>query len=213
MIPKVSPWKKDTVADLTDMLNKGGTIAVIDIHGVPAGAMLGMRAELRSTMSIQVAKKRLMKLAWEAAGNDFADLEALYSSAVQPALVQTDMNSFEVFTELKKTEAGRAAKPGDVAPYDIVVEKMDTGMPPGPIVGELNSVGIPAKIMKGSVQIQKKVTILQEGEVFEGDLGLMLSKIGINPIVTGLRLCGTIEDGTRFEPATLDSTMSNSRPT
>ena len=204
MIPKVAPWKKDTVSDLTDMLKKGGTIAVIDIHGVPAGAMLGMRAGLRSTMNIQVAKKRLMKLAWEAAGNDFADLEALYSSAVQPALLQTDMNSFEVFSELKKTEAGRAAKAGDVAPYDIVVEKMDTGMPPGPIVGELNSVGIPAKIMKGSVQIQKKVTILNEGEVFEGDLGLMLSKIGINPIVTGLRLCGTIEDGTRFEPSTLD---------
>ena len=61
MIPKVAPWKKDTVSDLTDMLKKGGTIAVIDIHGVPAGAMLGMRAGLRSTMNIQVAKKRLMK--------------------------------------------------------------------------------------------------------------------------------------------------------
>jgi len=204
LIPKVSPWKNDTVASLTDMLNKGGTFAVIDIHGVPAGAMLGMRAGLRSNMNIQVAKKRLMKLAWEATGNDFSDLEELYSSAVQPALVQTDMNSFEVFTELKKTEAGRAAKPGDTAPHDIVVEKMDTGMPPGPIVGELNSVGIPAKIMKGSVQIQKQVTVLKEGEVFEGDLGMMLSKIGINPIVTGLRLCGTIEDGTRFEPTTLD---------
>tara|TARA_A200000159_G_scaffold145156_1_gene150575 strand:- start:192 stop:1202 length:1011 start_codon:yes stop_codon:yes gene_type:complete len=204
LIPKVSPWKKDTVASLTDMLSKGGTLAVIDIHGVPAGAMLGMRANLRSSMSIQVAKKRLMKLAWEATGNDFSDLEELYSSAVQPALVQTDMNSFEVFSELKKTEAGRAAKPGDVAPHDIIVEKMNTGMPPGPIVGELNSVGIPAKIVKGSVEIQKKVTVLNEGEVFEGDLGLMLSKIGINPIVTGLRLCGTIEDGTRFEPATLD---------
>ena len=204
MIPKVSPWKRDTVSSLTDMLNNGGTFAVIDIHGVPAGAMLGMRAGLRSSMNIQVAKKRLMKLAWEAAGNDFADLESLYSSAVQPALVQTDMNSFEVFTELKKTEAGRAAKPGDVAPHDIIVEKMDTGMPPGPIVGELNSVGIPAKIMKGSVQIQKQVTILKEGDVFEGDLGMMLSKIGINPIVTGLRLCGTIEDGTSFKPETLD---------
>jgi large subunit ribosomal protein L10 len=131
-------------------------------------------------------------------------LEELYASAVQPALVQTEMNSFEVFSELKKTEAGRAAKPGDVAPHDIIVEKMNTGMPPGPIVGELNSVGIPAKIVKGSVEIQKKVTILKEGEVFEGDLGMMLSKIGINPIVTGLRLCGTIEDGTRFKPATLD---------
>ena len=204
MIPKVASWKKDTVASLTDMLSNGGTIAVIDIHGVPADSMLGMRAGLRSKMSIQVAKKRLMKIAWEATGNNFEDLEELYSSAVQPALLQTDMSSFEVFAELKKTEAGRAGKPGDVAPHDIIVEKMDTGMPPGPIVGELNSVGIPAKIMKGSVQIQKQVTILKEGEVFEGDLGLMLSKIGINPIVTGLRLCGTIEDGTSFKPATLD---------
>ena len=186
MIPKVSPWKKDTVSDLTEMLNKGGTIAVIDIHGVPADAMLGMRAGLRSSMSIQVAKKRLMKLAWEAVGNDFSDLEALYSSAVQPALVQTEMNSFEVFSELKKTEAGRAAKPGDIAPHDIIVEKMNTGMPPGPIVGELNSVGIPAKIVKGSVEIQKKVTILKEGEVFEGDLGLMLSiRGGSNQLRSG----------------------------
>lgn len=204
MIPKVASWKKNTVSDLTEMLQNGGTLAVIDIHGVPAGAMLGMRADLRGKMSIQVAKKRLMKLAWEAAGNDFADLEELYSSAVQPALLQTDMSSFQVFSELKKTEAGRAGKPGDIAPHDIIVDKMDTGMPPGPIVGELNSVGIPAKIVKGSVQIQKKVTILKEGEEFEGDLGMMLSKIGINPIVTGLRLCGTIEDGTRFQPATLD---------
>jgi large subunit ribosomal protein L10 len=204
LIPKVASWKKDTVSSLTDMLKAGGTFAVIDIHGVPASAMLGMRDGLRSNMQIQVAKKRLMKIAWEATGNDFSDLESLYSSAVQPALVQTNMSSFEVFSELKKTEAGRAAKPGDIAPYDIVVEKMDTGMPPGPIVGDLNSVGIPAKIMKGSVQIQKTVTILKEGETFEGDLGMMLSKIGIDPIVTGLRLCGTFEDGTRFEPSTLD---------
>ena len=204
MIPKVANWKRDTVSSLSELVNGGGTLAVIDIHGVPAGAMLGMREDLRSNMNIQVAKKRLMKIAWENAGHDFTDLEELYASAVQPALVQTDMNSFEVYSELKKTEAGRAAKPGDIAPHDIIVEKMDTGMPPGPIVGELNSVGIPAKIMGGSVQIQKQTTVLKEGEVFEDDLGMMLSKIGINPIVTGLRLCGTIEDGVRFEPKTLD---------
>jgi large subunit ribosomal protein L10 len=132
-------------------------------------------------------------------------LDELFQGAIQPALVSSSsLNSFEMFTELKKTEAGRAAKEGDVAPHQIVVEKMDTGMPPGPIVGELNSVGIPAKIMGGSVQIQKRTVVLEEGEVFEGDMGMMLSKIGINPIVTGLRLCGTIEDGTRFQPTTLD---------
>lgn len=205
MIPKVMSWKKDTVSDLVDLLNSGDTIAVIDIHGVPAGAMIGMRATLRDNMKIQVAKKRLMKLAWEQVGNESEDLDSLFQGVVQPALVSSSaMNSFEMFSELKKTEAGRAAKPGDIAPHEIVVEKMDTGMPPGPIVGDLNSVGIPAKIMGGSVQIQKRTVILKEGDVFEGEMGMMLSKIGINPIVTGLRLCGTLEGGTVFAPSTLD---------
>ena len=52
------PWKKDTVADLVSLLKSGDTIAVIDIHGVPAGAMIGMRKDLRGSMKIQVAKKR-----------------------------------------------------------------------------------------------------------------------------------------------------------
>ncbi|MBT4920225.1 MAG: 50S ribosomal protein L10 [Euryarchaeota archaeon] len=205
MIPKVMSWKKDTVSDLLGLLNSGETLAVIDIHGVPAGAMIGMRATLRDNMKIQVAKKQLMRLAWEQAGNNSEDLDSLFQGVVQPALVSSStMNSFEMFSELKKTEAGRAAKPGDIAPHEIVVEKMDTGMPPGPIVGDLNSVGIPAKIMGGSVQIQKRTVILKEGDVFEGEMGMMLSKIGINPIVTGLRLCGTLEGGTVFAPSTLD---------
>tara|TARA_B110000444_G_scaffold260811_1_gene309343 strand:+ start:8581 stop:9600 length:1020 start_codon:yes stop_codon:yes gene_type:complete len=205
LIPKVVSWKKDTVSDLVALLKSGDTIAVIDIHGVPAGAMIGMRTTLRDNMKIQVAKKQLMRLAWEQAGNDSENLETLFQGVIQPALVSSSsMNSFELFSELKKTEAGRAAKPGDIAPHEIVVEKMDTGMPPGPIVGDLNSVGIPAKIMGGSVQIQKRTVILKEGDVFEGEMGMMLSKIGINPIVTGLRLCGTLEGGTVFAPTTLD---------
>ena len=144
-------------------------------------------------------------IAWERAGFEDSNLNELFEGAIQPALVSSsNLNSFELFTELKKTEAGRAAKEGDVAPHQIVVEKMDTGMPPGPIVGDLNSVGIPAKIMGGSVQIQKRTVVLEAGDVFEGDMGMMLSKIGINPIVTGLRLCGTLEGGTLFAPSTLD---------
>ncbi|MDG1548730.1 MAG: 50S ribosomal protein L10, partial [Candidatus Poseidoniaceae archaeon] len=205
MIPKVMPWKKDTVNDLVDLLKSGETLAVIDIHGVPAGAMIGMRKDLRNSMKIQVAKKQLMKIAWDQCGYKAEQLEKLFEAAIQPALVSSaSLNSFSLFTELKKTEAGRAAKPGDIAPHQIVVEKMDTGMPPGPIVGDLNSVGIPAKIMGGSVRIQKRTVVLEEGDVFEGEMGMMLSKIGINPIVTGLKLCGTMENGTMFEPATLD---------
>jgi large subunit ribosomal protein L10 len=180
-------------------------VAIIDIHGVPAGSMLGMRKSLRDNMTIEVAKKQLMRRAWTDAGGELEQLEELFTGAVQPALVQSSsLSSFEMYSELKKTEAGRAAKPGDIAPYDIVVEKQDTGMAPGPIVGELNSVDIPAKIMKGSVHIAKTTTVLKEGEVFEGDLGMLLAKVGVEPIVTGLRLCGTLEDGVVFSPTALD---------
>ena len=61
-----------------------------------------------------------MRIAWEQAGKDLDVLEQLFDGAIQPALVSTaDYNSFEVFSELKKTEAGRAAKPGDIASEDI----------------------------------------------------------------------------------------------
>ena len=122
-----------------------GVLAVVDVHGIPASAMLSMRDGLRSDMRIGVAKKRLMRLAWENAGRDLDELEALLEGTVQPALVHsTTMDSFQIFRRLKETEEGRAAKPGDVAPFDIVIEKMDTGAP-GPIVGELNSVGDPGE--------------------------------------------------------------------
>ena len=103
MIPKVAPWKKDTVSSLVDKVNAGSTLAIIDIHGVPADTMINMRADLRDKMAIQVAKKRLMKLAWENAGRELSELDSLFEGAVQPALVSTQsLNSFELFTELKR---------------------------------------------------------------------------------------------------------------
>ena len=161
IIPNVRDWKRDRVADLKRQIDSGGVRAVLDVHGVPADTMLDMRAKLHGKIEVRVAKKQLMRRAWNDAGKDLDHLEELFSGAVQPALVQTDsMDSFTLFRELKITEAGRAAKPGDVAPYDIIVEAQDTGMAPGPIVGELHTVNMPAKIMGGSVHIQKTVTAL-----------------------------------------------------
>ena len=58
--------------------------------------------------------------------------------------------------------------------------------------------------MGGSVQIQKRTVVLEEGEVFEGDLGMLLGQIGVKPIVTGLKLNGTLEEGVHFGPSSLD---------
>ena len=182
---------------LTDIINQDGVLGIVDVEGVPATAMLGMRETLRDQMVLTMAKKTLIRRAWKQAGRSTDELDQLLDGVTIPMLVQTDgLNAFQLYAELDKTRTGRAAKAGDIAPNDIVIEAGPTSFPPGPIVGEFNSVGIPAKIDKGKVAIQKTVTAVEKGQPISADLGLMLSKLEINPIEIGLILSGAIEDGT-----------------
>ena len=203
--PKVASWKRDRVGELAAILTSDGVFGVVDIGGVPAKNMLSMRDDLRSSLSITMAKKTLMRLAWEQTGRPMEELESLLEGAVQPAIVHTNsMNAFQLYSELEKTKQGRAAKEGEVSPMDIVVEAGPTEFGPGPIVGEFNAVGIPAKIDKGKVAIQKTTTVVNKGEPISADLGIMLSKLDINPIEIGIILTGAIEDGFLFEADSLE---------
>ena len=205
MMAKVAPWKKDRVSELAEILSNDGIVGIVDIGGVPAGNMLGMRDSLRDQMTMTMSKKTLIRIAWEQAGLSKDSLGQLLDGAVQPCIVHSEsLNSFELFATLDKTRQGRAAKEGEKAPSDIVVEKGPTEFGPGPIVGEFNAVGIPAKIDKGKVAIQKTVTVVNEGETISGDLGIMLAKLGITPIEIGLILTGAIEGGIVFPASSLN---------
>ena len=205
LIPKVAGWKPDRVSELTDIVGKEGIVGVVDVAGVPAKNMLDMRESLRGMLTMTMAKKSLIRIAWKDAGLTEEDLEAMLEGAIQPCVVHTDsLNCYELFEELEKTRQGRAAKDGEVAPNDIIVEEGPTEFGPGPIVGEFNAVGIPAKIDKGAVAIQKTVTVVNKGEQIDGELGLMLSKLGINPIEIGLILIGVLDEGDVLSASDLD---------
>jgi len=164
-----------------------------------------MRDSLRQEMVLTMAKKTLVRRAWKKAGLSEEELDTLFDGVTIPMLVQTaSLNAFQLYSELDKTRTGRPAKAGDLAPNDIIIEAGPTSFPPGPIVGEFNSVGIPAKIDKGKVSIQKTVTAVEKGQPISADMGLMLSKLEINPIEIGLILSGVIEGGTVMAAKDLD---------
>ncbi len=204
MIPKVAGWKKDRVSELTEIFSSDGVVAVVDVSGVPASNMIDMRNTLRERMSITMVKKSLMKIAWSEAGRPENEISALLEGAHQPCVVHSDsMSAFEIFGELEKTRQGRAAKAGETFPDDVTISAGPTEFGPGPIVGEFNAVGIPAKIDKGKVAIQRDTTFSQ-GDVISADLGIMLAKLGINPIEIGIILIGAIEEGHFFHSSDLD---------
>ena len=204
MIPKVAGWKKDKVSELIEMFNSDGVIGVIDVSGVPASNMIDMRNTLRDRMTITMAKKSLVRIAWSDSGRPSDEIESMLEGASQPCVVHSSsMNAFEIFGELEKTRQGRAAKAGEAFPEDVTIPAGPTEFGPGPIVGEFNAVGIPAKIDKGKVAIQRDTTF-EEGQEISADLGIMLAKLGINPIEIGLILTGAIEDGHIFSSSDLD---------
>ena len=205
MIPKVASWKEGRVAELKEIISSPGVVGIIDIGGVPAKNMLDMRSSLKGIVNMTMAKKTLMRLAWEEAGRSTEELEDLFEGAAQPCIVHSDsLNAYQLFDELKKTRQGRAAKEGELAPSDIIVPAGPTEFAPGPLVGEFNAVGIPAKIDKGKIAIQKETKVVSAGEPMSADLGMMLAKLGINPIEIGLILIGAIEEGLLLPADDLD---------
>ena len=204
MMAKATQWKVDRVGELTELLSSDGIIGIVDVAGVPAQAMLEMRSTLRTGMTLTMAKKSLFRRAWNEAGLPEEQMETMFETAQQPMIVHSkSLNISQLFQQLDQTRTGRPAKAGDIAPEDIVVEQGATDFAPGPIVGELSAVGIPAKIEKGKVNIIKTVTAVKAGEVIDSDLGLMLDKLDIKPIEIGIILCGVIVDGVVMPPDVL----------
>jgi len=90
LIPKIAPWKPDRVSELKEIVSKEGIVGVVDISGVPAKNMLDMRSSLRGMMTMTMAKKSLIRLAWKEAGLSEDNLEELLEGAIQPCEVHTD---------------------------------------------------------------------------------------------------------------------------
>ena len=64
---------------------------------------------------------------------------------------------------MEATKSTAPAKPGDIAPEDIIVKEGETPFKPGPIVGELQKAGIPAAIEGGKIVIRKDKVLVEKG--------------------------------------------------
>jgi large subunit ribosomal protein L10 len=119
------------------------------------------------------------------------------------ALIFTNENPFRLFKKLEKTKTKMAAKAGEKAPDDIVVEKGPTSFKPGPIVGELQQVGIPAAIEAGKVKIRETRTVVRKGDTISPKHADVLAKLGIKPMDVGLILQAAFYEGSLYEPSVL----------
>jgi large subunit ribosomal protein L10 len=200
----VAPWKKDEVDRLAKLLTDHPVVAVAEVSGIPAPQMQQMRSSLRGNVAVVGSKNRLLAIAIEQASKERPGLEALAAKLHgQSVLLATKQNPFKLFKSLKAGASMAPLKGGQTSPVDVHVPKGGTPFGPGPIVGELQKVGIPAKIEAGKVVIQKDVTPVKAGQVVSPELASMLAKLEIRPIELKIDLKAAFEGDTMFAPEAL----------
>lgn len=196
----VAQWKHDVMKELIDTLNANKVVGVINISGIPSPQMQQMRKNLRGKAVIISSKNTLLTLAIKEAAKGkpgLADILPLIES--QTALVATQLNPFKLFKAMESTKTKAPAKGGEKAPDNIEVKKGETNFKPGPIVGELQKVGITAAIESGKVVIKKDSVVVKKGDTISRDQAQMLAKLEIFPLTVGLDLRGVFEEGTLYK--------------
>lgn len=198
-------WKKEEVKRLRRLLKTSPVVGIVDIEGIPSLQMQEMRSQLRGNVNITVSRNTLIEKALDEISESREDIEELKDHLKgQTAIVTTGLNPFKLFNRMEETKTKAPAKGGETATEDIEVEKGSTPFKPGPIVGDLQKVGIPASIQGGNVVINESKTIVEEGEEISPDVANMLSRLEIYPITVGLDLRVAYEEGMLFEKSSLD---------
>lgn len=193
-------WKREEVDELRELVESYENVGVVGITGIPSKQLQDMRRELHGTAVLRVSRNTLQTRALEA-----TDLEELVEHVDgQVGLVVSDENPFALYRELEASKTPAPIGAGEVAPNDIVIPAGDTGVDPGPFVGDLQQVGANARIEDGSIQVMEDSTVLEAGEEVSADLANVLNELGIEAKEVGLDLRAVYADDVVFDPEDLD---------
>jgi len=182
------------VEEIKELLKGYKSIGVASLQKVRAAQLQELKKSLSGKVYMRVLKNTLTKLAIENMEKD--DLKKLEDYLEGSNLfLFTDLNPFKLALLLERGKVKTVAKSGDIAAMDVVIPEGSTGQPPGPIISQLNAVGLPTRIESGSVWVSKDTLVVRKGESISERLAALLSKLGIKAVEAGLSMKAVLDEG------------------
>jgi large subunit ribosomal protein L10 len=197
----VPQWKQDEIDNIKKLIQSHKVFGMVGIEGVIATKIQKIRRDLKDVAVIKVSRNTLIERALNQLGENVPGMNKYLDK--QTALVFTNESPFKLYKVLEQTKTPSPINAGAIAPVDIMVQKGPTSFPPGPILGDLQSAGIPASIEAGKVAIKETKVVCQAGQAVPQKLATMLSKLEIYPLIIGLDLRAAYDKGTIYEPELL----------
>ena len=163
-IPKREPNKRNvkTVEDLKNLIETKKTILIASIKNLPASQFQEISKKLRGKAIVKVPKKNLILRALDSSSKAaIKDLKEKVEDSV--TILFSDLDAFELASELLNNKSPAKAKTGQEAPEDIEIQAGPTDLIPGPAISELGALGIKIQIEKGKITIKEPRVIAKKG--------------------------------------------------
>jgi len=186
--------KSTEVEAIKDILKEHKLVGIANLKKVRASQLQELKKSMAGKVYLRVLKNTLMKIAIEEMNQ--AELKKLeeYLDGSNVYLF-TDLNPFKLALLLERGKVKTTAKAGDLAAMDVIVPAGNTAQPPGPIISQLNGVGLPTRIESGSVWVSKDTLVARRGEAINEQLAGVLSKLGIKAVELGISMRAVYDNG------------------
>eukprot|EP01112_Ceratiomyxa_fruticulosa_P009487 TRINITY_DN246_c0_g1_i1.p1 TRINITY_DN246_c0_g1~~TRINITY_DN246_c0_g1_i1.p1 ORF type:complete len:315 (-),score=75.30 TRINITY_DN246_c0_g1_i1:179-1123(-) len=206
-MPKGDANKKEEYFNkLQGLLENHKQILICGADNVGSNHMQKIRKALRGKAVLLMGKNTMIRKVIRSQLEKNPGLDVLLPAIrgnVGFVFIVNDMNG--VRGELVRNRVGAPAKPGAIAPNDVVVPAGPTGMEPTQ-TSFLQALNIPSKINKGQVEIINDVHLIKAGDRVGNSEATLLSKLSIRPFSYGLKILQVFDNGNMYDPSVLDLT-------
>ena len=193
----IPEWKQVEVDKLADLVGNYESVGVVNVTGIPSRQLQNMRREIHEDARLRMSRNTLVERALDEVDDGLEELSEYVAGQV--ALVVTDSNPFALYRKLEESKTPAPISAGEVAPNDITIAAGDTGVDPGPFVGELQQIGAAARIQDGSIHVTEDSTVAEAGDEITAEMASVFGELGLEPKEVGLDLRAVYSDGTLFE--------------
>lgn len=199
--------KANVIKVYSNLINQNSYFLIVDITGIPAQTLQGIRRKLRERgATFKVIKNALLLITIRGRVADDQIVNKIESKLKgQIGIIFTNENPFSLIIFLKREyKMTRQAKAGDIATSDIVVPAGNTGFSPGPVISLFNKLKIPVRIQEGSIWVTSDTTVAKKGDSISAELADLLSKLGLKPIEVSLPIKAIFLDSKVVEPGEIE---------
>jgi len=155
-------------------------IGIVPLARIPDRLLQTAKNKNRDEIKLIIGRKTLLTMILESDERGKQLIERLEGTS---AILLSNANPFDIYKKFKESTIKLAAKPGQLAPSDIIVDEGETSLQPGQAVTELKTAGIDVRIDKGKVLISKTKTLVAQGSAISLNVAKALHTLGVMPFV------------------------------